>query len=429
MKNSTLIPLTPLPTAKKDLSDKPAYKRRFHVMAKPIGSACNLDCSYCFYLHKEQLLDQTRGQRMDDKMLDFFIEQYIESQDGEEIIFSWQGGEPTLLGLDYFKRIVELQAKYKPEGVTIQNDLQTNGTALNDEWCEFLKEHNFLVGLSIDGPQELHDIHRVTRAGKPTFDKVMEAAACMKKHGVPFNALAVVNRQNAKKPLEVYRFLTRELGATYVQFTPCVEPADFTTTAPQFWEEQNVPRSGSPRAKPGHPNAIVTDWSVDPEDWGDFLVATFEEWVNNDFGRVQVNLFETAVAQTMGMESQLCVTAEFCGKGLAIEHDGSIYSCDHYVYPEYQLGHLKNHYLANLVFSERQQAFGMSKKETLPNQCKQCNYLKLCWGECPKNRLVHTRAGEPGLNYLCPGIKKFFNFAEPILHGIAALHRQSNPGA
>ena len=185
----------------------------------------------------------------------------------------------------------------------------------------------------------------------------MAAANCMKKHGVPFNALAVVNRQNAQKPLEVYRFLTRELGATYIQFTPCVEPADFTTTAPQFGEEQHVPRCGSPRAKPGHPDSIVTDWSVDPKDWGDFLVATFEEWVNNDFGRVQVNLFETAVAQTMGMESQLCVTAEFCGKGLAIEHDGSIYSCDHYVYPEYQLGHLKNHYLANLVFSERPTGF------------------------------------------------------------------------
>ncbi len=424
MKQSTLIPLKPLPTARKDMSRDPSYKRRFHVMAKPIGSACNLDCTYCFYLHKEDLLSQNRGQRMDEKMLDFYIEQYIEGQDGDEIVFSWQGGEPTLLGLDYFKTIVALQKKYQPEGVVIQNDLQTNGVALNDEWCAFLKENNFLVGLSIDGPRDLHDKYRLSRSGKPTFDRVMAAVERLKKHGVPFNALAVVNRDNAKRPLDVYRFLTQELGATYIQFTPCVEPADFTTTAPHF-NNQLPPVSGAACAKPGHPDSIVTDWSVDPEDWGRFLTATFEEWVNNDLGRVQVNLFETAVAQTMGMESQMCVTAEFCGKGVALEHDGSVYSCDHYVYPEYQLGNLNQDYLPNLVFSERQKEFGMGKKKTLPKHCTNCRYLKLCWGECPKNRLVRTPDGEMGLNYLCPGIKAFFNYAEPILVGISQMLQQN----
>ncbi|OED44953.1 anaerobic sulfatase maturase [Endozoicomonas sp. (ex Bugula neritina AB1)] len=424
MRHSTLIPLTPLPTARKDLSDKPSWMRRFHVMAKPIGSACNLDCTYCFYLHKEELLGQKRGQRMDDRTLDLFIDQYISGHDSDEIVFSWQGGEPTLLGLDYFRKIVKIQKKYQPKGVTIKNDLQTNGVALTDEWCEFLKENKFLVGLSIDGPRDLHDMHRVSRSGKSTFDQVFAAGKRLKKHGVPFNALAVINRHNAKRPLDVYRFLTRDLGATYIQFTPCVEPADFTTTAPDFGHEAQTPCVNSPRAKPGHPESIVTDWSVDPLDWGQFLIKTFEEWVNNDLGVIQVNLFETAVAQTMGMESQLCVTSEFCGKGVAIENDGSVYSCDHYVYPEYRLGNVNQHFLPNLVFSERQKAFGMGKKTTLPNDCRNCRYLKLCWGECPKNRLVSTADGEKGLNYLCPGIKAFFHYAEPILAGIASYLQQ-----
>ena len=256
----------------------------------------------------------------------------------------------------------------------------------------------------------------------------MAGVEALKRHGVPFNALVTVNRTNARFPLEVYRFVTRELGATYVQFNPCVEPVDFKQTAPQFWQDESIPLTGSRRARPGDLDSIVTDWSVDPEDWGTFLIAVFEEWVNNDLGRVQVNLFETAVAQTMGMPAQICTHSEFCGKGLAIEKNGDIFSCDHYVYPEYQIGNIEHAQLSHLAFSERQKAFGMGKRDTLPNYCKTCPYLKLCWGECPKNRIVRAPDGELGLNYLCPGIKAFFNYAEPILVGITTLLKRDFAG-
>ena len=421
IQQSTQLNVTPLKSAERDTSATPAYQRRFHVMAKPGGSKCNIDCQYCFYLHKEELLEQPKEVSMDDATLEAFIKSYIESQDGDEIVFSWQGGEPTLLGIDYYRKVVELQRKYQPEGVRIANDLQTNGILLNDEWCEFLAQHNFLVGLSIDGPQELHDMYRVTRSGKPTFHLVMEAVERLKKYKVTFNALAVINRHNVKHPLEVYRFLTQELGATYVQFTPCVESKDFQTTAPQFWNESMIPAQGSEQAKPGHLMSVVTDWSVDADDWGGFLIQVFDEWVNNDLGRVLVNLFETAVAQLMGKPSQLCVTSEFCGKGLAIEHDGSVYSCDHYVYPEYSLGNVNQRPLNEMAISVRQHGFGMAKRDSLPAQCKQCSYLKLCWGECPKNRLLKTSDGEHGLNFLCSGISAFFKHAMPVLTGITVL--------
>ncbi|ORM72134.1 anaerobic sulfatase maturase [Pantoea rwandensis] len=421
MKYSTTLPVKPLPTAEKYSGKGPAYTRRFHVMAKPTGSRCNIDCNYCFYLHKEQLLEQDRHSGMSDDVLETFIRQYIDSQDGEQVVFSWQGGEPTLMGLAYFEKIVALQKKYQKPGQRIENDLQTNGILINDNWARFLRQHNFLVGISIDGPAELHDRYRVTRTGKPTFEKVMEGVAALKRHQVPFNALVTVNRTNARFPLEVYRFLTRELGATYIQFNPCVEPVDFKQTAPQFWQDDTIPVMGSRRARPGDLDSIVTDWSVDPDDWGRFLIAIFEEWVNNDLGRVQVNLFETAVAQTMGMPAQICVTSEFCGKGLAIEKNGDVFSCDHYVYPEYRLGNVESTKLAHMAFSERQKAFGLGKRETLPAACKTCPYLKLCYGECPKNRIVRSQEGELGMNYLCPGITAFFDYAQPILVGIATL--------
>ncbi len=417
VKHSTRLDVIPLKTAEKH----PNSQRRFHVMSKPGGSKCNLDCQYCFYLHKDELLHQPKQPMMDDTTLEAFIKSYIESQDGHEIVFSWQGGESTLLGLDYFKKIVQLQNKYRPSGVKIENDLQTNGILLNDEWCQFLKDNGFLVGLSIDGPKELHDKYRVTRSGKPTFNLVMAAAKRLQEHHVPFNALVVVNRHNAKHPLDVYRFLTKELGATYIQFTPCVEAKDFTTTAPQFWNETMIPNKGSELAKPGHPMSIVTDWSVDPDDWGNFLNTVFIEWVNNDLGRVLVNLFETAVAQVMGKESQLCVTAEFCGKGLAMEHNGDVFSCDHYVYPEYKLGNIHDRGLNEFAFSIRQHGFGMAKRDSLPSYCKSCPHLKLCWGECPKNRLINTPNGEPGLNYLCSGIRAFFDESLPMLTGLSVL--------
>lgn len=426
MKQSTFMDAVPLLSAEKDLSPQPAYVRRFHAMAKPTGASCNIDCQYCFYLHKEDLLNQPKQSRMSDETLSLFIQNYISSQDGDEIVFSWQGGEPTLMGLDFFEKVVQLQQQYTPAGVIIKNDLQTNGILLNEQWAIFLKQHNFLVGLSIDGPQHLHDIYRVTRSGKPTFDLVMAAAKILKQHKVPFNALTVINRRNVLHPKEVYRFLTLELGATYVQFTPCVEGNNFTQTAPQFWNEQMLPIMGSELAKPGHPMSVVTDWSVDPDDWGQFLISVFDEWINNDLGRVLVNLFETAVAQTMGLPAQICVMAEFCGKGVAVEHDGKVYSCDHYVYPEYELGNIHQSSLNNLVFSTRQEAFGMAKRDSLPSYCKACPHLNLCWGECPKNRLIRTPDGELGLNYLCSGFSRFFEHAKPILNGISTLLDEQN---
>ncbi|BDR16149.1 anaerobic sulfatase maturase [Vibrio sp. STUT-A11] len=422
-RHSTAMPIVPMKTAFKS---EQGNERRFHVMAKPGGAKCNIDCQYCFYLHKENLLHQPKQPKMDDETLEAFVKSYIESQDGEEIVFSWQGGEPTLLGLDYFRKVVELQAKYQPSGTRIENDLQTNGILLNDEWCEFLVANNFLVGLSIDGPEELHDKYRKTRSGKPTFHLVMKAVEKLQHYGVRFNALVTVNRHNVKYPLEIYRFLTRELGVTYIQLAPVVEANDFHTTAPQFWNEQMIPELGSELAKPGHPMSVVTDWSVDPDDWGKFLSEMFVEWVNNDLGRVLVNLFETAVAQVMGKPAQLCITSEFCGKGLAIEHNGDVYSCDHYVYPEYKLSNIHEHSLNEMAFSTRQFSFGMAKRDSLPDYCKKCPYLKYCWGECPKNRLIKTPDGEEGLNYLCSGIRRFFDDTLPMLVGLSQILQQQN---
>ncbi|ANQ19262.1 anaerobic sulfatase maturase [Vibrio natriegens] len=422
-RHSTAMPIVPMKTAFKS---EQGNERRFHVMAKPGGAKCNIDCQYCFYLHKENLLHQPKQPKMDDETLEAFVKSYIESQDGEQIVFSWQGGEPTLLGLDYFRKVVELQKKYKPSGIRIENDLQTNGILLNDEWCEFLLANNFLVGLSIDGPEELHDKYRKTRSGKPTFHLVMKAVEKLQRHGVRFNALVTVNRHNVKYPVEIYRFLTRELGVTYIQLAPVVEANDFHTTAPQFWNEQMIPVMGSELAKPGHPMSVVTDWSVDPDDWGKFLSEMFVEWVNNDLGRVLVNLFETAVAQVMGKPAQLCITSEFCGKGLAIEHNGDVYSCDHYVYPEYKLSNIHEHSLNEMAFSTRQFSFGMAKRDSLPDYCKKCPYLKYCWGECPKNRLIKTPDGEEGLNYLCSGIRRFFDDTLPMLVGLSQILQQQN---
>jgi uncharacterized protein len=407
----------PFPTwpgsAPQDRPPPPGAKRRFHAMVKPIGSACNLNCAYCYYLSKEKLLDQQRGKRMSDDLLEEYIRQYIQGQDGEQIVFSWQGGEPTSLGLDFFRKVIELEKKYQPAHQRIENDLQTNGTLLDDDWCRFLRQHNFLVGLSIDGPKDLHDAYRVTKGGQPTFDKVMAAVSLLKKHGVRFNTLTVVNRLNAKRPLDVYRFLRREVGSTYMQFIPCVEPRDFQTTAPQHWDPSKLPVMGTSPARPGTPDSVVTDWSVDPDDWGTFLCQCFDEWLRKDLGKVLVNLFETAVAQTMGLPAQICITGEFCGKGLAVEHDGSVFACDHYVYPEYRAGNIKDRPISEMVFSRRQMEFGFAKRDTLPQYCRQCPHLKLCWGECPKNRLIRSPEGEIGLNYLCPGLKRFFAHAEP----------------
>jgi len=395
-------PLSPLPI-------HPGTTPRFHAMVKPAGAICNLDCAYCYYLHKQELLGSDSKFRISDEILETHIRQYIEGQRGDEVVFSWQGGEPTLMGIDFFEKVVALEKKYQRPNQRVENDLQTNGTLLNDDWCAFLRENNFLVGLSIDGPQELHDRFRVDKGGQPTFKKVFAAAQLLQKHGVPFNTLTVVNRINAKKPLDVYRFLSRELRPRQLQFIPCVEPKVFQRVAPQKWDLAALPIQGSPTAHPGNPDSVVTDWSVDPDDWGYFLCKVWDDWYRRDYGKVHVNLFETAVAQWMGMDSQLCIYHEFCGKGVALEHDGNLYSCDHYVYPEYRLGNILETSSSRMVFSEAQRKFGLDKFNSLPTQCRQCRYLFACNGECPKNRVIRTGDGEPGLNYLCSGLHKFWS--------------------
>jgi uncharacterized protein len=400
---------------------------RFHAMNKPSGAECNIDCDYCFYLHKTDLLKHDEHARMSDSHLEQHIRQYIEAQTGEQVVFSWQGGEPTLMGLPFYQKVVDLQAKYAKPGQRIENDLQTNGIALDDEWVVFLKKHHFHVGLSIDGPRELHDYYRKTRNGKATFDYVMAAAKKLAKAEVPFAALCVVNRQNAKQPEAVYRFLTEELGTWRIQFNPAVEPRSFKQSAPGKMDFSSAPMQDSERAKPGHPLSVVTDWSVDPDEYGHFLSVVWDEWLKKDFGRIHVNLFETAIAQAAGLPAQTCTQAEFCGKGLAVEHDGEVYSCDHFVYPEYRLGNIAEMHLGDMAFSVEQEKFGMDKRDTLPKQCRQCDYLKLCWGECPKNRLIKTKDGETQLNYLCSGLYHFYEHIGPdvirILKHLGRLHK------
>ena len=390
-----------------------AGPRQFHVMVKPIGSTCNLDCTYCYYLSKEQLLNVPVATRMDDETLERLVQQYIEGVTAREVVFTWQGGEPTLMGLEFFHKIISLQKKYAKPGQAIKNDLQTNGTLLDEKWCDFLRDHEFLVGLSIDGPGDLHDHYRVTKGKRPTFEKVFNAAKMLRRYGVAFNTLTCVHRYNARHPLEVYRFLRKELGSTYIQFIPIVEPKCFEKTAPQTWDPEKLPKMTEPAARPGHPDSFVTEWSVDPMEYGLFLSRVFDEWLKRDVGKVLVNHFETLVAQHLGLPSQICIYNEVCGKGVVVEHDGNVYSCDHYVYPEYRLTNITRIRLDQQVFSRKQVQFGYAKSETLPLYCQKCTYLTDCWGECPKNRFVRTPDGEPGLNYLCPGLKQFFAHALP----------------
>lgn len=380
---------------------------RFHTMIKPAGALCNLDCPYCFYLHKTELLGHEPNARIAADLLEQHIRQYIEAQTGDEVVFSWQGGEPTVMGLPFYEKVVALQAKYRKPGQRIENDLQTNGVLLDENWARFLKLHGFHVGLSLDGPRDLHDKYRPTKGGTPTFDKVVAAAALLAHHEVPFALLCVVNRDVAKRPLEVWRVLTSVAGAYRVQFTPCVEPRAFKLQGPVL-KDPAAPQIGSPRTRPEHPLSIVTEWSVDARDYGEFLCTIWSEWLDKDFGRVHVNVFESAVAQSLGLPAQMCTSAPICGKAMALEHDGSLYSCDHFVYPEYKLGNIREIHEGDLAFSPKQIAFGLAKHDTLPAYCRSCPQLPLCWGECPKNRLIATPDGEPGLNFLCEGLKRFY---------------------
>ncbi len=391
----------------------------FSVMVKPVGAACNMDCTYCYYLHKQALLGQPRHPRMEPGLLEEHIRQTLESQPGPEVVFHWQGGEPTMAGLDFYRHAVALQQRHRRPGQQIGNNLQTNGTLLDDEWAAFLAENGFLVGLSLDGPREINDRHRRSLGHASVFDRVAKAARRLHRHEVPFSVLCVVNRDNARRPLEVYRFLSREVRPRMLQFIPGYEPVDFRTAAPGFGELATAPSSGSPRARPGAPDSVVTPWSVDPVDWGRFLCAVWDEWLAHDYGRVFVDLFEDALSVALGCGSQRCVSAARCGRGLALEADGSLYSCDHYVYPQYRLGQIAHAHQAELANSPRQRAFGDAKSESLPRTCLACAHLALCGGDCPKSRFVRAPGGDAGLSYLCSGHKAFYAHIAADLRAIA----------
>lgn len=373
-------------------SEKPSLlPDAFHVMLKPRGPVCNLDCQYCFYLSKTELYPKSRF-RMSPAVLDEYTRQYIDGQRGAEITFAWQGGEPTLMGLPFYEKAVELQAKYTRPGMRITNTFQTNGILLDDEWCRFFEKHNFLVGLSLDGPRQMHDAYRIDRGGRPTFDAVTAALKLLQKHGVEYNILATVHAANAPYPLEVYRFFRDTVGARYLQFIPIVA--------------KNTKAEGQG----------VADFSVTARAFGEFLNSIFDEWVQRDVGTIYVQMFDVALAAWAGLPSGLCVFDETCGTAMALEHNGDLYSCDHFVDPEHLLGNILNHPLAELAGSDPQRKFGQDKKSTLPGQCRTCEVRFACNGGCPKDRLAVTADGEPGLNYLCEGYFAFFkHINEPML--------------
>jgi uncharacterized protein len=395
----------------------------FHIMTKPIGPICNLDCKYCFYLEKERLHEPGEKWKMSNEVLESYIRQMIESQPQARVDFAWQGGEPTLLGVDFFKKAVALQDKYA-NGREIANAIQTNGTLLDDEWCEFLTERKFLVGLSIDGPPALHDRYRVDKQQQPTFDAVLRGLNFLKKHRTEFNTLTVVNRANSQHPLVVYEFL-KEIGSKYLQFIPLVERLPTTQLKVRGFDLMEPP---DPHADENE-KSPVTSWSVEGHAYGNFLCAIFDHWVRHNVGETFVQMFDVALGNWMGLGSSLCVFAEKCGRALAIEHNGDLYSCDHYVYPKYHLGNILNQSLGAMVDSPQQQQFGFDKSDSLPNYCKTCEVKFACNGECPKHRFINTPDGDPGLNYLCPGYKQFFNHIDPYMKLMAQLLNARRPAA
>jgi len=372
-----------------------------HVVTKPMGPVCNLNCEYCFYLEKQALFGPGEQYRMSDKVLSAFITNYIASQPTPVVEFVWQGGEPTLLGVDFFKRVVELQRPFMKQK-TISNALQTNGTMLTEEWCRFLKKHNFMVGISIDGPKDVHDRYRRDRTGKGTFDKVMQGLKLLQKHKVDYNVLASVARETARHPLEVYRFLKGE-GIEFIQFAPVVE------RMPNACSTRYGLRLAAPASLDREEQQTeVTPWSVIPEEYGDFLIAIYEEWVRHDVGKVFVMNFEWALNAWIGNPSPVCIHAEQCGRSVVIEHNGDVYACDHCVYPEYRLGNIVSDSLAVMAERSRQSGFGVTKETALPRWCRECKVLAACRGGCPKHRFATTYYNEPGLQYLCTGYKNFF---------------------
>lgn len=392
-----------------------AARRGFHVMTKATGPICNLDCKYCYYLEKENLYPDTKNWGMNEETLERYVKQYIEGQNVPEIHFAWQGGEPTILGVDFFRKAVAFQKQYA-NGKTITNALQTNGTLLDDEWGAFLAEHQFLIGLSVDGPRAIHDEYRVDKGGRSSFDRVMRGLDFLKKHKVEFNTLTCVHRANQNKPNDVYRFL-KDIGSRYMQFIPIVER---TANAPETLKLVQPDYEGDAR---------LSYWSVRPLAYGKFLSAIFDEWVRKDVGRYFVQIFDVALQAWVGMEPGLCVFAETCGNALVMEHNGDLYSCDHYVYPDFKVGNINDAPLSELVHSEVQAAFGEAKKSTLPKYCVECEVRFACNGECPKHRFIETPDGEAGLNYLCAGYKHFFNHIDAHMKFMAGEVRAGRPAA
>ena len=386
-----------------DMNSSYTATRSFHVMTKPIGPLCNLDCTYCFYLDKEKLFPADENYRMSDEVLEAYIRKYIQSQHTPELSFAWQGGEPTLMGLDFYRKVTALQRRYAG-GRRVHNSFQTNGTKLDEDWCAFFARENFLVGLSLDGPAPIHDRYRVNKGGAGSFEQVFQSLELLKKHRVEFNTLTCVTRQSPDEAVEIYNFL-KSCGVTFMQFIPIVE------------------RVGDPTSD------TVTPWSVTSEGYGQFLCRIFDEWVQGDVGRIFVNLFDVALGAWCGQEPNLCTFSKKCGNAVAMEHDGGVYSCDHYVYPEYKLGNIMDRSLEEMLYSPEQVQFGRDKSDGLPAYCRACDFLFACNGECPKHRFEQTPEGEPGLNYLCAGYKTFFNYIDPVMKKMAELVQNGRPAA
>lgn len=379
-------------------------------MAKPTGAICNLNCAYCFFLDKERLYPGSRF-HMSDELLETYLTQLIAGHRSREVTIAWQGGEPTIMGVDFYRRALAIANANKKPGMQFEHTMQTNGTLLDDEWCEFFKEHNYLVGLSIDGPRELHDANRVDKGGRPTFDRVMRGLRLLQKHGVEYNVLTTVNAKNGDYPREVYRFLRDEAGTAWIQFIPVIE------------RMENGVRSG------GVHGSAVSGNSVSPQQFGSFLTGVFDEWIEHDVGRVFVTTFEATLRSWMGLGSTMCVFDETCGTGIAMEHNGDVYSCDHFVEPGYLLGNIRERPLIDLVGSEAQVKFGNDKRDRLPQYCLDCDVRFACHGECPKNRFTLTPEGDPGLNYLCEGYKTFFHHVDGPMRLLATLLNNNQPAS
>ena len=394
-------------------------QQAFELMAKPAGPRCNLRCRYCFYLEKKSFFPESDF-RMSDEVLEAYTRRYIASQPGSSVVFAWQGGEPTLIGIDFFRRALDLQNRYR-NGKQISNTIQTNGTLIDPSWCDFLSKNNFLVGLSMDGPGKVNDVYRLDRSGQPTHAAALRSLKMMQKYGVEVNVLVTVNRETSRYPLEVYRFF-REQGVQFIQFIPIVErKADS--------EEQNLGISlAAPPALTQEARATtVTPWSVMPQDYGEFLSRIFEEWVKSDVGKIFVMNFEWTLAAWVGVPSGVCYLSPRCGLNLIIEHNGDIFSCDHFVYPSYRLGNIVEDDLIEMVHSKKQIALGASKETALPGYCRACDVLFVCRGGCPKHRFAKSPDGEPGFNYLCSGFKRFYHYVNPYMKYMVKLIRNEIP--